>query len=108
MKPILKLVHTDLIQSGSHQLDEKSKKIKTLISIIDRLGLIEPIAVKKTSNGYSIVLGESRFLAAKLAGLSTVPVMEIMDDEHKLHGKGKQSSLTDLQLYIKKKLQLLM
>ncbi len=46
-----------------------------LINSIKEHGVIEPLVVAKTPAGYQIIAGERRWRAAKLAGLSTVPVV---------------------------------
>ncbi len=48
-------------------------------------GVIQPILVTKLPNGfYSIVAGERRFRASKLAGLTEIPVIIIEADEKKI------------------------
>lgn len=50
------------------------EKLKLLSSSISRHGLMQPILVKPTEYGtYSIVAGERRWRAAKLAGLKEIP-----------------------------------
>lgn len=46
-------------------------------------GIIQPIIVRKNTNGYEIIAGERRFRAAQMAGLENVPVLErtATDDE---------------------------
>ena len=36
-------------------------------------GLLQPITVRKTENGYELVAGERRLRACKLAKMSTIP-----------------------------------
>ncbi len=48
-------------------LDELAQSIR-------RLGIIQPITVKEEAGIYTIISGERRFRAAKLAGLETIPV----------------------------------
>ena len=52
-----------------------SDSIKELSKTIKRLGLIQPIVVTENDNRYLIVAGERRYRAAKLAGLTKVPVI---------------------------------
>lgn len=58
------------------QLEDLSKSIK-------ENGIIQPIIVRKDTDGYEIIAGERRFRAACLAGLQKVPVLErqATDDE---------------------------
>jgi ParB family chromosome partitioning protein len=39
------------------------------------VGILQPIVVRRTGQGYEVVTGERRLRAAKLAGLATVPVV---------------------------------
>lgn len=59
------------------------EKLNELTESIREFGIFEPIIVKKSIKGYEIVAGERRSLAAKKAGLKTVPaiVRDFTDDE---------------------------
>lgn len=53
------------------------EKLEALAQSIKEHGLIQPILVKKQENGmYTIIAGERRWRASKLAGLSEVPCIE--------------------------------
>ena len=60
-----------------------SEKLEELTASIREYGVIEPIIVKKSIKGYEIVAGERRSLAARKAGLETIPaiVREFSDEE---------------------------
>ncbi len=47
-----------------------------LVESMKRLGLIEPIVVRKTGKKFQIVAGERRFQAAKLLGWKSIPTIE--------------------------------
>ncbi len=52
-----------------------AEKLQDLADSIKKYGILQPIVVKKLDNGfYKIIAGERRWRAAKLAGLSKVPV----------------------------------
>lgn len=51
------------------------ESLQELADSIREQGIIEPIVVANTPAGYQIVAGERRWRAAKLAGLTTVPVV---------------------------------
>ena len=51
------------------------KKLEELAASIKEHGVIQPILVVKNENGYTIVAGERRWRASKLAGLEKVPVI---------------------------------
>jgi len=54
-----------------------------LADSIREVGILEPIIVRPTKEGYEVVVGERRYRAAQQAGLDTVPVIirELTDDE---------------------------
>ena len=60
------------------------EKLAELADSIKANGLIQPIAVRKNGDGYyTIIAGERRWRAARLAGLTEVPVTVIdADDRH--------------------------
>jgi len=66
-----------LITSNRYQPREdfNSTKMDGLISSIRENGLIQPILVRKTSQGYELICGERRLRAARAVGLEKVPVM---------------------------------
>jgi ParB family chromosome partitioning protein len=49
--------------------------LKELAESIRTRGLLQPILVRKDGAGYTLVAGERRFRAAKLAGVTQVPAM---------------------------------
>jgi ParB family chromosome partitioning protein len=51
---------------------------ESLVDLVDSIkehGILEPLIIAKTPAGYQIIAGERRWRAAKLAGLSNVPVI---------------------------------
>jgi ParB family transcriptional regulator, chromosome partitioning protein len=46
-----------------------------LAASIREVGILQPVVVRRTGQGYEVVAGERRLRAAKLAGLATVPVV---------------------------------
>lgn len=57
--------------------------VKDLAASIKAQGLIEPLVVKKSGKGYILLAGHRRFAAAKLAGVTDVPVhiIDIKDED---------------------------
>ena len=74
----------DILQRGNHlpPNDMNSDELQELADSITEPGIVEPIVVRKIAeDNYEIVAGESRWLAARLAGLQEVPVIiKEMDD----------------------------
>jgi ParB family chromosome partitioning protein len=65
------------IQLNPHQPRTvfNQEKIEELASSIKEKGIIQPLLVKEVDIGYQLIAGERRLRAAKLAGLSKVPVI---------------------------------
>ncbi|WP_010630837.1 ParB/RepB/Spo0J family partition protein [Sporolactobacillus vineae] len=63
--------------------DFNEQGLEELAQSIRQHGIIQPLIVRKSIKGYDIVAGERRFLAAKMAGLNSVPVIikELTDKE---------------------------
>lgn len=51
------------------------EKLKSLADSVKEHGLIQPIVVRKSAEGYVIIAGERRWRAAKLVGLKKIPVL---------------------------------
>ena len=51
------------------------EKLQELAASLKRHGVVQPLLVRKNGTRYTIVAGERRFRAARLAGLKTVPVV---------------------------------
>jgi len=58
-------------------------KIEELAASIREKGVIQPLIVRQTDEGYELIAGERRLRAAKLAGLSSVPavIRDVTDGE---------------------------
>ena len=52
-----------------------TEKLEDLADSIREHGLIQPIVVNKSTNGYTIIAGERRWRAARMAGLLKIPVI---------------------------------
>jgi ParB family chromosome partitioning protein len=53
----------------------QSERLEELAASIRANGIIQPLIVRRHGEGYQIIAGERRWRAAKLAGLSDVPVV---------------------------------
>jgi ParB family chromosome partitioning protein len=59
--------------------------LEGLTESIRELGVLQPILVRSTDDGYELIAGERRWRAAKRAGLATIPaVIRAADDEGSL------------------------
>lgn len=64
--------------------DFDEEELETLADSISAHGIIQPLTVREMPNGYyQIVAGERRWRAARLAGISEVPVVIIDADDQK-------------------------
>ncbi|HOM02282.1 MAG TPA: ParB/RepB/Spo0J family partition protein [Acetivibrio sp.] len=53
-----------------------TEKLEQLAESIRQHGVVQPIIVRRENDTYKIVAGERRWRAARLAGLTTIPVIE--------------------------------
>jgi len=61
------------------------ERLRELASSIERHGMVQPIIVRKVGERYSIVAGERRYRAARLAGMTRVPVIIKTFDDAQVH-----------------------
>jgi ParB family chromosome partitioning protein len=82
---VLVEVAIDQIEPNPNQprKDFESKSLDELASSIRASGVIQPIIVRQTDDGYQLIAGERRWRAARLAGLEKIPaiVREASDAE---------------------------
>jgi ParB family chromosome partitioning protein len=73
----LSMVAIDEIKENPYQPRRNFEQgpLEELASSIRENGVIQPLVVRKTSNGYELIAGERRLRASKLAGLKYVPVV---------------------------------
>ena len=57
------------------------EELAELSKSIAQLGILQPLSVRRTGSGWELVAGERRLRAAAMAGLKTVPCLEIQADE---------------------------
>ncbi len=57
------------------------EELTSLAKSITANGIIQPLTVRQTENGFELISGERRLRAAKLAGLKTVPCILIEADK---------------------------
>lgn len=55
--------------------------LSELSQSISQVGILQPLSVRRTSEGWELVAGERRWRAAQMAGLSTVPCLPVETDE---------------------------
>ncbi len=74
---ISQLLDINQLQTNPYQPRAKTHKedLKELAQSIKAHGILEPLVVANTPAGYQIIAGERRWRAAKLVGLTEVPVV---------------------------------
>ena len=76
-RPVEQTLKLNLIEPNSEQprknFDEES--LQELADSIKQYGILQPLIVQKKGNHYEIIAGERRWRAAKLAGITDVPVV---------------------------------
>ncbi|MBD0833733.1 ParB/RepB/Spo0J family partition protein [Aestuariibaculum sediminum] len=75
----IEIEHLDIQKIQSDPLQPRKtfdeKLLNELAESIKAHGVLQPITVRSSVDGYIIVMGERRFRASKLAGLETIPCM---------------------------------
>lgn len=76
-KPVEQKVKVSLIEPNSTQPRKKfdEESLQELADSIKAYGVLQPLLVQKKGSHYEIVAGERRWRAAKIAGLTEVPVV---------------------------------
>ncbi|MBQ7795280.1 MAG: ParB/RepB/Spo0J family partition protein [Lachnospiraceae bacterium] len=76
-KPVEQKLKVSLIEPNSTQPRKKfdEEELKELADSIKEYGILQPLLVQKKDSHYEIIAGERRWRAAKLAGLTEVPVL---------------------------------
>ncbi len=79
MSDTQQVLHLDIDIVQSNPLQPRGlispDSLTDLVNSIKEHGIIEPLVVAKTPAGYQLIAGERRWRAAKLANLTTVPVI---------------------------------
>lgn len=100
----LREVAVDAIERNPYQPRKTfdAEALGELASSVREHGILQPLLVRELGHGYQLVAGERRWLAAKKAGLPTVPcrVVDIVDKtacEFALEENLKRRDLSDLE-----------
>ena len=79
LKELDKVVELDILEVEPMLNQPRKKfdkeKLEELASSIKEQGVLQPILVAKNEFGYTIVAGERRWRASKLAGLKKIPAI---------------------------------
>lgn len=81
----VQFIALELIRPNPYQPRKtfEEERLNDLASSIQQHGILQPIVLRQTVQGYYIVVGERRFRASKLAGLTEVPaiIKELSDGD---------------------------
>lgn len=82
---IVQFIALELIKPNPYQPRKtfEEERLNDLASSIQQHGILQPIVLRQTVQGYYIVVGERRFRASQLAGLTEVPaiIKELSDED---------------------------
>ena len=76
-----RLVETDNIVLNEEQPRKDAGDLEGLAVSITEKGVLEPVLLRRAGGHYSIISGERRFRAAKIAGLSSIPAIILNVDD---------------------------
>jgi ParB family transcriptional regulator, chromosome partitioning protein len=76
------MIAVDQIRPSHQQVRTRfdAEPLGELAESIRRHGVLQPILVRRLTDGYELIAGERRWRAARLAGLSSVPAVVRLDD----------------------------
>lgn len=79
------MVRIGEVEPNSHQPRKTfdASELETLAESIAQYGVIQPITVRAVDGIYQIITGERRWRAARMAGISEIPVIIISADDKK-------------------------
>lgn len=63
---------TDIL-ADARRWDDQPEEIESLAESVRHFGVLRPVLLRETTEGYVIVHGERRWRAARLAGLDSIP-----------------------------------
>lgn len=84
--PKFSLIPLDMIDVRDQireEFEDDENTLEDLAASIKVRGVLQPILLRPTQNGYELIAGERRYRASKLAGLNQIPayIREMTDDE---------------------------
>ena len=71
----------ELIRPNPNQPRQVFERLEELVASIQRVGILEPLLVRRAASGYQIISGERRFRAARAAQLEEVPCIVLDVDD---------------------------
>ncbi len=71
----------ELLRPNPHQPRQSFERLEELVASIQRVGILEPLLVRRAASGYQIVSGERRYRAARAAQLEEVPCIVLDVDD---------------------------
>lgn len=75
------------IASDPYRTDVTPAAIEPLAESVRLYGVLKPVLLRATDNGFAVVHGERRLHAARLAGLESVPAYVVDDLLHRAAGR---------------------
>ncbi len=74
---VLFMCPIDMIKPNPYQprFEVTEEELEELANSIKEKGVIQPLIVRETDDGYELITGERRWRASKLAGLKRIPVL---------------------------------
>ena len=93
-----------LLHLGQPGRGKATALLQELAASIGEVGILQPLSVRKQGEGYTVVSGNRRLMAARMAGLGEVPCLILSVDavDAQLIGLTENLQREDLGVFLKK------
>lgn len=100
-------IHVELIDRNPFQprRDFDPQAINELADSIRQHGILQPILVRQAGDGYQLIVGERRLIAAKKAGLELVPCQVLQLSDQQVYEVSLEENLKRQDLNVMEKAQ---
>lgn len=90
-----------LVKLGQPSRGRTTAQLQELAASIRQVGVLQPLTVRKTGESFTVVSGNRRFMAAKMAGLGEVPclLLEVEDQDAELISLTENLQREDLHYF---------
>lgn len=91
----------NMVKPGQPSRGRTTAQLQELAASIRQVGILQPLTVRKTGDSYTVVSGNRRLMAARMAGLGEVPclLMEVEEQDAELISLTENLQREDLSYF---------